>query len=151
LTTPSGTLVPALDSRRRLLEDFLIFTCGPNLACEQTRRTLEARVRAEQFKARGGGSNRESADVERLARGALHKMLVVGGLHGPGTAAAELVLSDKVMIKRLASAVRGAGLEGNYWQAVFRAAVSWNASDKVDTPVAVTFVDVYPVTLPGIR
>lgn len=149
LNTPTGRLVPLLDSRRRLLEDFLILTCGPNLACEQTRRTLEARIRAEQLHAIGGGSNREYAEVERLARGTLHKMLIVGGLHGPGTAAAELVLGDKTMIKTLAAALRVAGLEGKYWQAVFRATVRWNASEKLDTPVAVTFVDVYPVTIPG--
>lgn len=148
LVTPDGALTPRLLDNGVLEEDYLVLSSTPNLGSPRTARALAARLELQQNPAL---ALRDHDALTRLAQGPIDRLLIVGGLHGPGTAAAKLLLNDLKAMERLASEVRNAGAEGGFWQAVVRTSVAVDKSTPRDSPSMLHEIRAYPIKIPQPR
>lgn len=154
LSTPERRIDTLLTTQHSLVDDYLVLSCLPN--------TLSPVMKARSEVARLAGqpdhhtqmidSAAYATEFERLVALAAsgqpnHRVLIVGGLHGPGTAATRLLLSDPQNARRLKQRVREERLDGKYWQALIHIReVGFNERTRRDFPRAISNrIDVFPV------
>lgn len=161
ISTPERRLETKLARDDTLLEDYLVISCVPNLLSEKTTGILEAKatlkaLRAEpDHESKRAGSSAKLKELNELEKMAglgvegMHRVLVLGGLHGPGTGAARLLLSDKGRAKILERRVREEKLDGKFWQAVIKVSeVRIDPKTGRDYPHVIDDrIDVYPVNI----
>lgn len=148
------TFQPAMDMRdKRLLSDFLVLSCLPNLRCATTAEALEASRDLQHAERQGPGDTPASrarlAQLRHRSKAPLSKLLSVAGVHGPGTAAAQLLLDDREALRALLIALRKAGSPA-YWQAIVPvSSVVFDQQVQRDRPAAVdtSRIDVFPIRL----
>lgn len=145
LATPDGVLTPRLRDNGMLENDFLVLTSTPNTESARTARTLDARLRLRE---KSPLSPADRHALEKDAEGPIDRLLIVGGLHGPGTAAAKLLMNDVRSVQRLAHAIRDAGALGGFWQAVIHVSVAIDLRAARDSPSALDDFRAYPIDVP---
>lgn len=151
-------LVPQTDDAGRLAEDYLVLSCIPNLASIATRERMKAIGELNSIAAAAGGrpllmiddaTERERRrNLIRQADQPIDRLLVIGGLHGPATAAANLLLSDARQLKRLQEIIRSDAVEGGFWQALVKVdRVDHDLRSGLDTPGSLDAgMQVFPIT-----
>jgi hypothetical protein len=118
---------PRLNSDGQLLEDYLVVSNVPNMCSSETEACLRARAALKQL-VNGPREERQTEayqrERDRLVAASddsrIKRVLIVGGLHGPGTSAARAVFGEDDALDRLVREVREHGLEGRSWQAVYK-------------------------------
>jgi hypothetical protein len=160
IDTPAGRLRPQLAANGALAEDFLVISCVPNLVSPGVPQALDARIELNRLRDQPNFYSRMAAsrdlqakvnDLERIALddSEMHRVVVIGGLHGPGTGAARMLLSDRQRATELDQAVKRAGADGKFWQAVVRVSeVAVDPKTGRDVPVKLDDrIDVFPVII----
>lgn len=160
IVTPEETLTPALTADGILTEDYLVISCVPNLMSDAVGDALSARralgaLRSERdFRAKislEADFKKRVSELEKkaLPDSDLHRVVVIGGLHGPGTGAARLLLSNPRLAKLLERRVKRENLDGGFWQAVLRIPeIRIDDSSGRDLPARVDDrIDVFPVKI----
>lgn len=119
-------LIPPLGKTGQLTKDYLVLSCVPNMGSSVTREHFRAKRDLAQL-ARADLAERDTPEY-RKKRDALIRMrdrkaplrtLIVGGLHGPGTAAAKHIFTSPERLKRLSDALRDHDVAGRPWQALY--------------------------------
>lgn len=161
ISTPEAKLETRLTSDGRLTEDYLVISCAPNLMSRLVKDVLEARSELEVLRKEPDFEPRITTDREFSKRleaiedradvddSELHRILVIGGLHGPGTGSARLLLSDRKLAKLLERRVREERLDGKFWQAVLRVdQIKADPASGRDLPTSLEDrIDVFPINI----
>lgn len=161
ISTPEGRLETRLTNDGHLAEDYLVISCVPNLLSDQVGDVLDARRELEELRqdpaldSRIAASSEERRKLSALEEQAgrddrdLHRVVVIGGLHGPGTGAASLLLGEPRLAKRLEARVRQEQLDRGFWQAVVKVTdVRVDPTTGRDVPAGLADrIDVYAVNI----